>query len=118
MHVLMIVPASSNDLSIGAAVVRFFADEGGVATGDFGRGRFCDCLGCGEGVFGSAGAFAALLEALVRPFDFVEYDGRSDLYFFVLVLLRPGIVPNSARWFGCKWRSDVICDCAEVYVLR
>ena len=53
------------------------------------RGRFCDCLGCGEGVFGPAGAFAALLEALVRPFDFVEYDGRSDLCFFVLVLLRP-----------------------------
>ena len=99
-------------------MVRFFADEGGVATGDFGRGRFCDCLGCGEGVFGSAGAFAALLEALVRPFDFVEYDGRSDLYFFVLVLFPPAIAPKSARRFECKWRSDIIFVCAERYVLR
>ena len=98
----MIVPASSNVSSIGAAAVRFFADDGGVATGDFDRGRFCDGLGCGEGVIGSAGAFAALLEALVRPFDVVEYDGRSLLYFFVLVLLPPAIVPNSSRWYRCE----------------
>ena len=65
-------------------------------------GRFCDGLGCGEGVIGSAGAFAALLEALVRPFDVVEYDGRSLLYFFVLVLLPPAIVPNSSRWYRCE----------------
>ena len=82
--------------------IRFFADDGGVATGDFDRGRFCDGLGCGEGVIGSAGAFAALLEALVRPFDVVEYDGRSLLYFFVLVLLPPAIVPNSSRWYRCE----------------
>ena len=99
-------------------MVRFFADDDGVDAGNFDRGRFCDAFGCGEGVFGSAAAFAALLEALVRPFDVVEYDGRSFLYFFVFVLLPPAIVQNFARWFGCKWRSDVICDCAELYLIR
>ena len=110
--------ASSCDLLTGAAVVLSFTDDDGVNAGDFDRVRFCDGLGYEEGVFGSSGAFAALLEALNRPFGVVEYDGGLILYFLVLVLLPLAINPNSARWFGCKWRSDVICDCAEVYVLR
>ena len=99
-------------------MVRFFDDDDGVDTGDFDRVRFCRGLGCGEGVFGLSGAFAALLEALVRPFDVVEYDGRSFLYFFVLFLVPPAIVQNFARRFGCKWRSDVTRDCAELYLIR
>ena len=63
-------------------MVRFFADDEGVDAGNFDRGRFCDAFGCGEGVFGSAAAFAALLEALVRPFDVVEYLGTMDAHFY------------------------------------
>lgn len=99
-------------------MVNFFLDDDDVDAGDFGRARFCDGLGWGEGVFGSAGAFAALLEALVRPFDAVEYDGGCVLYFLVLVLLPPAIVQNFARWFGCKWRCDIICDYAEIHWIR
>ena len=40
------------------------------------------------------------------------------LYFFALVLLPPAIVPNSARWFGYKWRIDIIFDRAELYLIR
>ena len=99
-------------------MVLSFTDDDGVDAGDFDRVRFCDGLGCGEAVFGSSGAFAALLKALTRPFGVVEYGGGLILYFLVLVLLPPAINPNSARWFGCKWRSDVTCDCAELYLIR
>lgn len=99
-------------------MVPFFADDDGVDEGNFDHGRFCDSLGWGEGVYGPAGAFDALLEAFVRPFDAVEYDGGFVLYFFVSFLLPPAIVPNFAGRFGCKWRCDIICDCAELHWIR
>ena len=99
-------------------MVRFFADDDGVDAGDFERRRFRIGLGGVEGVFGTAAAFAALLEALVRPFDVVEYDGAGPLYFLALGFLPPAIVPNSARWFGCAWRTDITCVGAERYLIR
>ena len=69
----------------------------GVGAGDFDRERFCDGLDDCEGVFGSTAAFAALLEALVRPFGVVEYDGAGKICFLALVLLPPAIVPDLNR---------------------
>lgn len=105
-------------MSTGAAAVRLFADDDGVGAGDFDRERFCDGLDGGEGVSGSAAALAALLEALVRPFDVVEYDGAGPLYFLALVLLPPAIVPDFLRWFGCAWRIDIFFVGMELHLIR
>ena len=103
-------------MSTGSAVLRFFADDDGVDAGDFDRGRFCDGLSGGEGVFGSTAAFVTLLEALVRPFDVVEYDGAEKICFLALVLLPPAIVPNFSGRDGRYRRFNKLCDCTVLYL--
>ena len=97
-------------------MVPFFADDDGVDEGNFDHGRFCDSLGWGEGVFGPAGAFDALLEAFVQPFDAVEYNGGFVLYSSVSFLLPPAIVPNFAGRNGRYRRFNKLCDCAGLYL--
>ena len=78
-------------------MVPFFADDDGVDEGNFDHGRFCDSLGWGEGVYGPAGAFDALLEAFVRPFDAV---GRLRFILLRLVLVAPR---HRAEFCGSVW---------------
>ena len=50
--------------------------------GEFDRGRFFDVFALGDGVFGSAAAFAAFLDALVLPLLLPEKRSSAAFVFF------------------------------------
>ena len=65
--------------------------------GEFDRGRFFDVFALGDGVFGSAAAFAAFLDALVLPLLLPENEVLLRLYFLGVVWLVVVIVTKFAR---------------------
>ena len=83
-------------MGIGGGAVLFFADDGdGLARANLtDRGRFFDVFALGDGVFGSAAAFAAFLDALVLPLLLPENEVLLRLYFLGVVWLVVVIVSH------------------------
>ena len=87
-------------MGIGGGAVLFFADDGDGLAGEFDRGRFFDdVFALGDGVFGSAAAFAAFLDALmVLPLLLPENEVLLRLYFLGVVWL---VVVIVTKFAGC-----------------
>ena len=66
---------------------------------DHHRGRFFDVFALGDGVFGSAAAFAAFLDALVLPLLLPENEVLLRLYFLGVVWLV--VVVIVTKFAGC-----------------
>ena len=90
-------------MGTGGGAVLFFAGDGdglaGASLTD--RGRFFDVFALGDGVFGSAAAFAAFLDALVLPLLLPENEVLLRLYFLGVVWLVVVIVTKFAGWLRC-----------------
>ena len=105
-------------MGIGGGAVLFFADDGdGLAGGRIcDRGRFFDVFALGDGVFGSAAAFAAFLDALVLPLLLPENEVLLRLYFLGVVWL---VVVIVTKFAGCGVRvcggPKNICVPARIY---
>ena len=84
--------------------------------GEFDRGRFFDVFALGDGVFGSAAAFAAFLDALVLPLLLPENEVLLRLYFLGVVWL---VVVIVTKFAGCGVRVSggpkKICVPARIY---
>ena len=91
-------------MGIGGGAVLFFADDGDGLAGEFDRGRFFDVFALGDGVFGSAAAFAAFLDALVLPLLLPENEVLLRLYFLGVVWL---VVVIVTKFAGCGVRERV-----------
>ena len=74
------------------------------------RGRFFDVFALGDGVFGSAAAFAAFLDALVLPLLLPENEVLLRLYFLGVVWL---VVVIVTKFAGCGVR---VCGGPKIYV--
>ena len=100
-------------MGIGGGAVLFFADDGdGLAGGEFetnDRGRFFDVFALGDGVFGSAAAFAAFLDALELPLLLPENEVLLRLYFLGVVWLVVVFVTKFAGCGVCELRGGVLC---------
>ena len=105
-------------MGIGGGAVLFFADDGDGLAGEFERhrGRFFDVFALGDGVFGSAAAFAAFLDALVLPLLLPENEVLLRLYFLGVVWL---VVVIVTKFAGCGVRvcggPKNICVPARIY---
>ena len=110
-------------MGIGGGAVLFFADDGDGLAGEFDRpcGRFFDVFALGDGVFGSAAAFAAFLDALVLPLLLPENEVLLRLYFLGVVWL---VVVIVTKFAGCGESERVcgdqkhMCSCQNLLDLR
>ena len=90
-------------MGIGGGAVLFFADDGdGLAGASLTVAGFFDVFALGDGVFGSAAAFAAFLDALVLPLLLPENEVLLRLYFLGVVWLVVVIVTKFAGWLRCE----------------
>lgn len=106
-------------MRMGGGAVLFFADDGGGLAGDFDRGRFFDEFALGDGVFGSAAAFAAFLDALELPLLLPENEALLRLYFLGVVLLVFVIVTKFAgRGEGVRGTKNNMCSYQNPVDLR
>ena len=111
-------------MGIGGGAVLFFADDGDGLAGEFDRGRFFDVFALGDGVFGSAAAFAAFLDALVLPLLLPENEVLLRLYFLGVVWLVVVIVTKFAGWLrrcvceGVRGTKKYMCSCQNLLDLR
>ena len=87
--------------------------------GEFDRGRFFDVFALGDGVFGSAAAFAAFLDALVLPLLLPENEVLLRLYFLGVVWL---VVVIVTKFAGCgegvRGTKKYMCSCQNLLDLR
>lgn len=106
-------------MGIGGGAVLFFADDGDGLAGEFDRGRFFDVFALGDGVFGSAAAFAAFLDALVLPLLLPENEVLLRLYFLGVVWL---VVVIVTKFAGCgegvRGTKKYMCSCQNLLDLR
>ena len=108
-------------MGIGGGAVLFFADDGdGLAGANLTvRGRFFDVFALGDGVFGSAAAFAAFLDALVLPLLLPENEVLLRLYFLGVVWL---VVVIVTKFAGCgegvRGTKKHVCSCQNLLDLR
>ena len=108
-------------MGTGGGAVLFFADDGDGLAGEFDRGRFFDVFALGDGVFGSAAAFAAFLDALVLPLLLPENEVLLRLHFLGVVWL---VVVVVTKFAGCGEREGVrgtkkhMCSCQNLLDLR
>ena len=106
-------------MGIGGGAVLFFADDGDGLAGEFDRGRFFDVFALGDGVFGSAAAFAAFLDALVLPLLLPENEVLLCLYFLGVVWL---VVVIVTKFAGCgegvRGTKKCMCSCQNLLDLR
>ena len=106
-------------MGIGGGAVLFFADDGDGLAGEFDRGRFFDVFALGDGVFGSAAAFAAFLDALVLPLLLPENEVLLRLYFLGVVWL---VVVIVTKFAGCgegvRGTKKHMCSCQNLLDLR
>ena len=106
-------------MGIGGGAVLFFADNGDGLAGEFDRGRFFDVFALGDGVFGSAAAFAAFLDALVLPLLLPENEVLLRLYFLGVVWL---VVVIVTKFAGCgegvRGTKKYMCSCQNLLDLR
>ena len=75
----------------------------------------------GGGVFGSAAAFAAFLDALVLPLLLPENEVLLRLYFLGVVWLVVVIVTKFAGWLRCegvRGTKKYMCSCQNLLDLR
>ena len=91
-----------------------------VWPGKFDRGRFFfDVFALGDGVFGSAAAFAAFLDALVLPLLLPENEVLLRLYFLGVVWL---VVVIVTKFAGCgegvRGTKEYMCSCQNLLDLR
>ena len=105
-------------MGIGGGAVLFFADDGDGLAGEFDRGGrfFVDAFALGDGVFGSAAAFAAFLDALVLPLLLPENEVLLRLCFLGVVWL---VVVIVTKFAGVAVRvcggPKNVCDPARIY---
>ena len=83
--------------------------------GEFDRGRFFDVFALGDGVFGSAAAFAAFLDALVLPLLLPENEVLLRLYFLGVVWLVVVIVTKFAGCGEGVRGTKNVCVSARIY---
>ena len=106
-------------MGIGGGAVLFFADDGDGLAGEFDRGRFFDVFALGDGVFGSAAAFAAFLDALVLPLLLPENEVLLRLYFLGVVWL---VVVIVTKFAGCgegvRGTKKYMCSSQNLLDLR
>ena len=106
-------------MGIGGGAVLFFADDGDGLADEFDRGRFFDVFALGDGVFGSAAAFAAFLDALVLPLLLPENEVLLRLYFLGVVWL---VVVIVTKFAGCgegvRGTKKYMCSCQNLLDLR
>ena len=106
-------------MGIGGGAVLFFADDGDGLAGEFDRGHFFDVFALGDGVFGSAAAFAAFLDALVLPLLLPEFEVLLRLYFMGVVWL---VVVIVTKFAGCgegvRGTKKYMCSCQNLLDLR
>ena len=89
--------------------------------GEFDRGRFFDVFALGDGVFGSAAAFAAFLDALVLPLLLPENEVLLlRLCFLGVVWLVVVIIVT--KFAGCgegvRGTKKCMCSCQNLLDLR
>ena len=102
-------------MGIGGGAVLFFADDGDGLAGEFDRGgRFFDVFALGDGVFGSAAAFAAFLDALVLPLLLPENEVLLRLYILGVVWLVVVIVTHTVAVRVCGGPKNT-CVPARIY---
>ena len=106
-------------MGIGGGAVLFFADDGDGLAGEVDRGRYFDVFALGDGVFGSAAAFAAFLDALVLPLLLPENEVLLRLYFLGVVWL---VVVIVTKFAGCgegvRGTKKYMCSCQNLLDLR
>ena len=106
-------------MGIGGGAVLFFADDGDGLAGEFDRGRFFDVFALGDGVFGSAAAFAAFLDALVLRLLLPENEVLLRLYFLGVVWL---VVVIVTKFAGCgegvRGTKKYMCSCQNLLDLQ
>ena len=106
-------------MGIGGGAVLFFANDGDGLAGELDRGRFFDVFALGDGVFGSAAAFAAFLDALVLPLLLPENEVLLRLYFLGVVWL---VVVIVTKFAGCgegvRGTKKYMCSCQNLLDLR